>query len=91
MFDLSKKKHYVTIDGKKIEVSLEKKLEVLQHGEDTYSIEDGNVVKKKPRAVKSKYKKLLQTDGKGYYFYDDDIHWPEKVAEGGLTWQIEYE
>ena len=46
--------YHVTIDGKEFEVSLEKKLEVLQHGEDSYTIEDGNIVKKKPRAIKSK-------------------------------------
>ena len=91
MFDLSKKKFYVKIDGKEYEVSLKKKLEVNQHGEENYTIEDGELVKKKPRAIKSKYSKLLKTEGKGYYLYDGDAHWPEKVAEGGLTWQIEYE
>ena len=91
MFDLSKKKHFVTIEGKEFEVSLQKKLEIIQHGEESYTIEDGQVVKKKPRAIKSKYRKLLKTEGKGYHLYDGDAHWPEKVAEGGLTWQIEYE
>ena len=91
MFDLSKKKHFVTIEGKEFEVSLQKKLEIIQHGEESYTIEDGEVVKKKPRAIKSKYRKLLKTEGKGYQLYDGDAHWPEKVVEGGLTWQIEYE
>lgn len=91
MFDLSKKKHFVTIEGKELEVTLEQKLLVIQHGEENYTIADGKIEKKKPRTLKSKYKKLLKSDTKGYYFYDDDIHWPEKVDEGGLTWQIEYE
>ena len=34
--------------------------------------------------------KLIESE-KGYHFVDNNIHWPEKVAEGGKTWQIEYE
>ncbi len=84
------KKHFVMIDGNKIEVTLEKKLEIMRHGEDKYMIEDSKVVLKPIPKIKSKFKKLIVSE-KGYHFVDNDIHWPEKVAEGGKTWQIEYE
>ena len=84
------KKHFVTVEGKRIEVSLEKKLEIIKHGEESYMLEDGNIVLKPTPKLKSKFKKLLASEN-GYHFVDDDIHWPEKVAEGGRTWQTEYE
>ena len=84
------KKHFVMIDGNAIEVTLEKKLEIMRHGEDKYMIEDSKLVLKPIPKIKSKFKKLIESE-KGYHFVDNDIHWPEKVAEGGKTWQIEYE
>ena len=84
------KKHFVTVDGKEIEVALEKKLEMMRHGFDQYMMEDGkNVLKPVPK-IKSKFKKLVDVD-KGYHFIDDDIHWPEKIDKGGKAWRIEYE
>ena len=84
------KKHFVMIDGNKIEVTLEKKLEIMRHGEDKYMVKDSKVVLKPIPKIKSKFRKLIKSE-KGYYFVDNDIHWPEKVAEGGKTWQTEYE
>jgi len=84
------KKHFVTVDGSQIEVPLEKKLEMMRHGEDSYMLEQGNIVLKPTPKLKSKFRKLKVSE-KGYHFVDDDIHWPEKVAEGGKTWQTEYE
>jgi len=84
------KKHFVTVDGKQIEVSLKKKLEIINHGEDSYMLEEEKIVLKPTPRLKSKFRKLLASEN-GYHFVDDDIHWPEKVAEGGKTWQIEYE
>lgn len=84
------KKHFVTVDGKQIEVKLEKKLEMLRHGEESYMLDEGQIVLKPKPRLKSKFRKLLASEN-GYHFIDDDIHWPEKVAEGGKTWQIEYE
>tara|TARA_B100001059_G_C17476879_1_gene399763 strand:- start:134 stop:436 length:303 start_codon:yes stop_codon:yes gene_type:complete len=88
--ELKPKKHFVMIDGNEIEVTLEKKLEIMRHGEDKYMVEDSKVVLKPIPKIKSKFKKLIESE-KGYYFVDNNIHWPEKVAEGGKTWQIEYE
>ena len=84
------KQHFVIVDGKKIEVSLGKKLEIMKHGQESYMLDEGNIVLKPTPKLKSKFRKLLASEN-GYYFVDDDIHWPEKVAEGGKTWQIEYE
>ena len=84
------KKHFVTVDGKEIEVALEKKLERMRHGFDQYMMEDGKIVLKPVPKIKSKFKKLVDVD-KGYHFIDDDIHWPEKIGRGGKAWQIEYE
>ena len=84
------KKHFVTEDGKEIEVALEKKLEMMRHGFDQYMMEDGKIVLKPVPKIKSKFKKLVDVD-KGYHFIDDDIHWPEKIDRGGKAWRIEYE
>ena len=79
---LTKKKHFVTIQGKTVEVSLQKSIEVIQHGENSYMWKgDEFVLKPKP----------LQKDDRGYDFLDGDIHWPNKIIEGGVTWQIEQE
>tara|TARA_R110001592_G_scaffold67438_2_gene207002 strand:- start:1123 stop:1425 length:303 start_codon:yes stop_codon:yes gene_type:complete len=84
------KKHFVKVGGKEIEVSLEKKLEIIRRGEDRYMLEENQIVLKPERKIKAKFKKLVDSE-KGYYFLDNDIHWPEKIGEGGKTWQIEYE
>jgi hypothetical protein len=39
---------------------------------------------------KSMYRTLAKSE-KGYFFEDDDIHWPNKIAEGGVTWQTKSE
>ena len=48
------KKHFVTVDGKEIEVALEKKLEMIRHGFDQYMMEDGKIVLKPVPKIKSK-------------------------------------
>lgn len=84
------KKHFVTIDGKKIEVSLEKALEVKRNGEENYAIIEGELVRRAPKKPKTRYSVLKKAD-KGYTFEQGDIHWPNGVVEGGETWLIEYE
>ncbi len=84
------KKHFVNIDGVKIEVSLERSLEIMKRGQEYYMLEDGEIVLKPIPKMKSKFRKLLGSN-KGYHFVDNDIHWPEEIGEGGKTWQIEYE
>ena len=84
------KKFFITVQGKEHEVSLEKKLWSQQHGEENLVFKDGEIVVKPAQLPKSKYRTLVKSQ-KGYFFEDDDIHWPNKIAEGGVTWQTETE
>jgi len=84
------KKFFVIVQDKEYEVSLEKKLWSQQHGEDNLTIKNGEIVLKPKPKPKTKYSTLLKSD-KGYFFEDQDIHWPNKIAEGGVTWQTKSE
>jgi len=83
------KKHFVTIDGKKIEVTLERKQEIMKLGEDAYMLNPDIVLRPVPKP-KTRYTVLKRAD-KGYTFEQGDIHWPNGVVEGGEAWLIEYE
>ena len=84
------KKFFITVQGKEHEVSLEKKLWAQQHGEENLVTKDGEIVVKPAPPPKSKYRSLIKSE-KGYFFEDGDIHWPNKIAEGGVTWQTKSE
>ena len=84
-----RKKHFVTIDGKKIEVTLERKQEIMKLGEDAYMLNPDIVLRPVPKS-KTRYTVLKKAD-KGYTFEQGDIHWPNGVVEGGEAWLIEYE
>ena len=84
------KKFFVTVQGQQHEVSHAKKLWAQQHGEDNLMLKDGEIILKPRPKPKTQYAILLKSD-KGYYFEDDDIHWPSKIAEGGVTWQTKSE
>ena len=87
---LIKKKHFVTIQGKTVEVSLETSLAVNKHGTEAYMWKgDKFVLKPKPK-FKTTYR-TLQKDARGYDFLDGDIHWPNKIEQGGEAWLIEHE
>jgi len=88
--EVKPKKHFVNVEGSEIEVTLQQKLEMMKHGYDRYRLENGKPVLKPIPKLKSKWRVLVKSDN-GYYFFDNDIHWPEKVDKGGKTWQIEYE
>jgi hypothetical protein len=88
------KKHFVIIQDKQYEVSLKKKLEIMQHGEENYMVKITDVgpefiLRPKPKP-KTRYS-VLQKAGKGYSFEQGDIHWPNGIVENGETWLIEYE
>ena len=90
---VKKKIHTVTIQGKTIEVSLEKRLEILKatNGEDGFIL-DGDKIILKPVEKKSKRKlATLKKDKTGCHFYNGDPFWLERIAEEGYTWQIESE
>ena len=87
------KKYTVTIEGKEIEVSLEKNLEIMKHGEEAFMLQDEKIVRrpiKKNNLKKPILKKQLP--GKlGYKFYDNDPLWVDSIVEEGFSWQIEQE
>jgi hypothetical protein len=86
-----KKKIYtVNIQGKEIEVSLEKSLEIMKHGEEAYMLEGGKIVRR-PIKKNNLRKSVLKKSDKGYKFYDNDPLWVESIVEEGFSWQIESE
>ena len=87
---IKQKKFFVKVEGKDFEVSLEKKKWAIMHGEDNLIIKDGEIALKPPPKLKTQHRKLIKAD-RGYFFYDNDIHWPNEIAEGGVTWQTSAE
>ena len=87
---IKQKKFFVKVEGKDFEVSLEKKKWAIMHGEDNLIIKDGDIALKLPPKLKTKHRTLIKAT-KGYFFYDNDIHWPNEIAEGGVTWQTSAE
>ena len=81
------KVHTVTIQGKSVVVTLEKKLEVMAKGEDAYIWKtETEFVLKPPPKVLPQYKTLKKTEEKGYEFFDNDPFYPTGVVEGGFRW-----
>ncbi len=87
---IKQKKFFVKGEGKDFEVSLEKKKWAIMHGEDNLIIKDGEIALKPPPKLKTQHRTLIKAD-RGYFFYDNDIHWPNEIAEGGVTWQTSAE
>tara|TARA_R100001460_G_scaffold55699_2_gene95165 strand:+ start:1136 stop:1447 length:312 start_codon:yes stop_codon:yes gene_type:complete len=88
------KKHFVTIDGKKIQVNLEKKLEIMRHGEEKYMIKPakfGPEIKLRPRQKTKRVFTTLANKKNGMNFLDNDPCWVEGTTEEGYEWQIESE
>ena len=87
------KKHFVTVEGKKLEVDLVKKLEIIRNGEQNYMVKPkGNDFELilKPKINKRGYKLLKKTD-QGYVFHDHDPYFPIDYATGGWQWLAEQE
>jgi hypothetical protein len=86
-----RKKLTATIEGKTVEVDLDTKKKIIQHGEHMFIWKDGKIVMRqiKRRSLLA-YPKLTPAD-KGYSFYDDDPFWPKEIVEGGYNWKIESE
>ena len=82
-----KKPHVVTIEGHSIVVSLERKLEIMQAGEDAYTWEKGEVVKKKRIPVEQRQPLMHKAD-KGYTFYKKNPFWVKNINKEGYIWQI---
>ena len=82
-----KKPHVVTIEGHSIVVSLERKLEIMQSGEDAYTWEKGEVVKKKRIPVEQRQPLMHKAD-KGVTFYKKNPFWVKNIDKEGYIWQI---
>ena len=94
MANLQKKKdkvHTVTIQGQSVVVTLEKKLEVMKHGESAYMWKSETEFVLKPRPKSKTAYPVLVDVAKGYHFQDNDIHWPNEIGEKGKAWLIESE
>ena len=85
------KVHTVCIEGKEVVVTLKKKLEVIQYGEDAYRWISSTEFALKPPAKPTTQYTILQKAQKGFVFEQDDIHWPKAVVEGGQAWLIKQE
>jgi hypothetical protein len=81
------KVHTVKIQGQNVVVTLEKKLEVMQHGEDAYMWKSATEFVLRPKPIYKASYPVLKKSTKGYGFLDNDIHWPNAVVDGGETWQ----
>ena len=82
-----RKPHVVTIEGQSIVVSLERKLEIMQAGEDAYTWKNGEVVRKK-RIPAEQQQPLMHKADKGYTFYKKNPFWVKNIDKGGYKWQI---
>ena len=82
-----RKPHVVTIEGQSIVVSLERKLEIMQAGEDAYMWKNGEVVKKK-RIPAEQRQPLMHKADKGYTFYKKNPFWVKNIDKEGYIWQI---
>ena len=81
------KKHYVTIEGNKIEVSLQQLLDIQKVGVENYEYKNKEIVRKV--IVPNEQKQTaLKKAGKGYQFYNKDPFWVKGIGESGYTWQI---
>jgi|TARA_R110000796_G_scaffold92170_1_gene196400 hypothetical protein len=84
------KKHFVEVQGKQHEVTLEKKLWAIKQEKENLIMKNGEITLKPAIKLTTSYPVLVKAD-KGYQFEQDDIHWPNKIVEGGMTWLIERE
>ena len=85
------KKHFVTVEGQTVEVSLEKKLEIMKAGISAWTIQkvsDGIVFVKKPVIPKEQRQTELTQAENGITFYEHNPFWPMGTGNKGYTWQI---
>ncbi len=86
--------HYVNIEGKQYQVSLKKKLEIMNNGEENYMIKPakfGPEILLRPTPKRKHLYSVLKPATKGFVFEDSDIHWPNDIKDNGEAWVIEYE
>ena len=74
-FTPAPKKHFVTVEGEKVEVSLKHKLEIIQHGEVNYILKDGKPALKEIKVQRNTFAEIENLTA--------DPFWPE----GEFTWK----
>lgn len=57
-FKPAPKKHFVTVEGKQVEVSLKHKLEIIQHGEENYILKDGKPALKETKTKRNTFAEI---------------------------------
>ena len=82
-----KKIHTVTIEGQSLVVSIERYLEITRAGEENYTWEKGEVVRKKRIPAEQRQPLMHKTD-KGYTFYKKNPFWVKNIDKEGYIWQI---
>ena len=83
-----RKPHTVTIQGQSIVVTLEKKLEVMKHGEDAYMWKTNMEFVRKKRIPVEQRQPLMHKADKGYTFYKKNPFWVKNIDKEGYIWQI---
>jgi len=81
------KKHYVTIEGNKIEVSLQQCLEIQRVGVENYEYKNNEIVRK-VIVPKERQQPVLTKAVKGYTFYKKNPFWVKNIDKEGYIWQI---
>ena len=87
-FKPKKKVHTVTIQGQSIVVTLEKKLEVMRHGEDAYEWKTNIEFVRKKRIPAEQQQPIMYKADKGYTFYKKNPFWVKNIDKEGYIWQI---
>ena len=87
---LKKKKHFITVEGQRHEVTLEKSIWACRKGEQNLIMQNGEIIVKPAPKPMTVYP-VLEKAEKGYHFEQGDIHWPNEFSDGGVTWQIKSE
>lgn len=57
-FKVAVKKHYVVIQDQNIEVSLDKKLEIIRNGTNNYKIKDGEPILKETKTQRNTFPEI---------------------------------
>ena len=83
------KRHFLTFNDKKIEVSLDQYLTVTRHGLEKYEYKDNEIVLKPIKKYIQSKPILTPSATIGYHFFNNDPFWVEKHDKGGFEWVIE--
>ena len=78
--------HVVTIEGQSIVVTLEKKLEVMKHGEDAYEWKTNIEFVRKKRIPAEQQQPLMHKADKGVTFYKKNPYWVNNIDKEGYIW-----